>query len=53
MSDDDIDRYREQAEYCRAQAKKATSPKDQDVWLKIVGDWLQMAEEAERRRSRQ
>jgi hypothetical protein len=50
MSEDDTDRYREQAEYCRLQAKNASSPKDQEAWLKIAGDWLQMAEDAERRR---
>ena len=46
----DASRYREQAEYCRRQASKATDPKDMEAWLKVAEDWLQMAEDAKRRR---
>jgi len=49
MNSDDPNRYREQAEYCRTQAKKASDPKDKEAWLKVAADWLQMAEDAERR----
>jgi hypothetical protein len=50
MSSDDPNRFREQAEYCRLQAKKAADLRDKEAWLKIAGDWIHMAEEAERRR---
>jgi len=49
-SDSDPSRFREQAEYCRMQARKASDPKDKEAWLKIAGDWVQMAEDAQRRR---
>jgi hypothetical protein len=52
MSDDDAARFREQAEYCRRQAQRAHDPKDKEVWLKVARDWLQMAMDAERQRSR-
>jgi hypothetical protein len=49
MSSDDASRFREQAEYCRLQAKKASDLRDKEAWLKIAADWIQKAEEAERR----
>jgi hypothetical protein len=51
MSSDDPARYREQAEYCRRQAQRAHDPRDKEAWLKIAGDWLQLASDADRRRS--
>ena len=50
MSSDDPNRFREQAEYCRQQAEKASDPREKEVWLKVAGDWLQKVEDAERRR---
>jgi hypothetical protein len=52
MSTNHPARYREQAEYCRLQATKASDPKDKEPWLKIARDWLQMAEDAEVRKRR-
>jgi hypothetical protein len=52
MSSDDAARYREQAEYCRHQSKMANKPKDKEAWLKVAGDWLNMAEDAEARQDR-
>ena len=46
MTTNEIARYREQAEYCQKQAKKASDPKEKEIWLKIATDWLQMAESA-------
>lgn len=48
--EDDPGGYREQANYCRLQAEKASDPKDKAAWLKVAGDWLQLAEEADHRR---
>ena len=48
--DNDPSYFREQAEYCRLQAQKASEPKDKEVWLKVAGDWLQLAEGAEARK---
>lgn len=50
MISDDTNRYREQAEYCQHQAKKASDPKDKEAWLKIAADWLQMVEAAQVRK---
>jgi hypothetical protein len=49
-NDEDPDRFREQAEYCRLQARKASDPRDKEAWLRVAGDWIEMAEDAERRR---
>ena len=46
----DANRYREQAEYCRAQGRKAISTNDKEAWLKIAEDWLMLAEQASRNR---
>ena len=53
MSGDEIFNYREQAEYCRQQASKARDPTDKAAWLKVAGDWLRMAENAEQRGGRE
>jgi hypothetical protein len=36
-SDDDASHLREQAEYCRLQAQKASGPNDKRAWLKVAG----------------
>jgi hypothetical protein len=48
--DDDIDRYRKQAEECREQAIKAISPLDKEAWLRLAEEWLMLASSAEGRR---
>jgi hypothetical protein len=40
---DEADRFRRQAEEARQQAEKAISPIDKDAWLKVAGEWLELA----------
>jgi hypothetical protein len=49
MPNDDADRFREMADECREQAARSLSPLDKERWLKLAGDWIKMAEEAEKR----
>jgi hypothetical protein len=51
MSDEDIARFRAQAEECR-QAKRSFSPVDKEAWQRMAGEWIQLAQDAERRRNR-
>lgn len=46
---DDVDRYRKQAEECRQQAEKAISLLDKLAWLKVAGEWIKLAQDAETR----
>jgi len=50
MSNDDPVHFREQADYCRRQAERASDPRDKEAWLKVARDWLQMATDTEHRR---
>jgi len=43
MAEDDVERYRMQAEQCREQAARAVSPLDRDAWLRAAEDWLCLA----------
>jgi hypothetical protein len=52
MTDDDTERFRQQAEECRREAKKAISPLDKEAWLKLAADWLRLAQDIEARRNR-
>jgi hypothetical protein len=52
MSDHDIAKFRAQAEECRQQAERAINPLDQEAWLRLAGEWLKMAQEAEKRLDR-
>jgi hypothetical protein len=45
----DEERYRKQAEDCRQMAGKAISPLDKEAWLKLAGDWLRLADDADLR----
>ena len=49
MSDQEIARFRAQAEECRQQAEKAISPLDKEAWLRVAGEWIKLAQETERR----
>jgi len=53
VSAGDASKYREQAEYCRLQAKKAVQASDKAAWLKVSDDWLKLAEDAERDHSKE
>ena len=46
---DDADRFRKQADECREQAELSLSPLDKERWLRLAGDWIRMAQEAEAR----
>ena len=52
MTEDDIERFRQQAEECRREAEKAVSPLDKEAWLKLAADWLRLAQDVEERRNR-
>ncbi len=49
MADDEANRFRKQAEECRGQAAKAISPLDEEAWLRIAAEWIELAQSAERR----
>jgi hypothetical protein len=53
MSDQDIERFRAQADECRAQAERAMNPLDKERWLRLAGDWIKMAQDAEKRLGKQ
>ena len=46
---DDADRFRKQADECREQAERSISPLDKERWLRLAGDWIRMAQDAEAR----
>ncbi len=50
MSEDDVVRFRKQAEECRKQAARAISPLDKEAWLQAAEEWLKLALSAEARR---
>jgi hypothetical protein len=43
-------RFRKQAEECRQQAAKATSPLDEETLLRVAEDWIRLAQSTEERR---
>jgi hypothetical protein len=45
---DDAARFRKQAEEARQYAEKAISPLDKEAWLRVAGEWIKLAESAER-----
>ena len=44
MSDQDIARFRKQAEETRQHAERAISPLDKEAWLRVAGEWIKLAE---------
>ena len=52
MTDTDADRFRKEAEECRKQAERSVSQLDKDYWLRLAADWINLAENAEQRRSK-
>jgi hypothetical protein len=48
LSQADAERYRREAQECRELAEKAESPLDKEAWLQLAGDWLKLAQEADR-----
>jgi hypothetical protein len=52
MSETDVARFRKQAEECRQQAEKAISPLDKEAWLRVAGEWIKLAQDAESKRGK-
>jgi hypothetical protein len=52
MSDEDIARFRSQAKECQLQAERSVRVTDKDAWLRMAGEWIRLAEDAERHRDR-
>jgi hypothetical protein len=50
MSDNDSIRFRKQAEEATEQAAKSISPVAKETWLRIAGEWLKLAQSADRHR---
>ena len=48
MSQEEAKRF-QQANECRQQAEKAISQDAAEAWLRLAGDWMKLAEAAERR----
>jgi hypothetical protein len=46
MANDDANRFREQAEECRQQAEKATSPLGKEAWLRVADEWIKLGQAA-------
>lgn len=49
LSQTDAERYRREAQGCRELAEQCENPRDKEAWLQLAGDWLKLAQEAERR----
>jgi hypothetical protein len=49
MSEQDIAKFRAQADECRQQAERALNPLDKERWLRLAGDWMKMVQEVEKR----
>ncbi len=48
-TDNDGARFRQAAEECREQARRAGKPSDKEQWLRLAADWLRLAEDVEGR----
>jgi hypothetical protein len=48
MSADNTARYRKQADEARQQAERAVSELHKEAWLKVAGEWIQLAQNAEK-----
>ena len=44
--------FRAQAEECRQKAERAISLLNKESWLRLAGEWIKLAQDAEQRRSR-
>jgi hypothetical protein len=44
---DDAPRFHQQAADAQAHAEKAINPLDKEAWLKVAGDWIRLAQNAE------
>jgi hypothetical protein len=46
---DEATRFRKQAEEAQQQAERAVSQLHKEAWLKVAGEWTNLAETAEQR----
>ena len=44
---EDATQYRERAEEARQLAEKFINPLDKEAWLRVAGEWLKLAQNAE------
>jgi hypothetical protein len=49
ISDQDVARFRAQADECRQQAERAINPLDKEAWLRLAGEWIKLAQASEKR----
>jgi hypothetical protein len=52
MAETDAERFRQEAEECRALAASAKKVPDKEAWLRLAADWIKLAETADQRRRR-
>jgi hypothetical protein len=52
MTENDAERFRQEAEECRSLAERSASPLDKEAWLRLAADWIKLAENADQRRRR-
>jgi len=52
MPDSEIARFRARAEECRSQTERSVRQTDKDAWLKMAGEWDQLAQDAEQLRDK-
>jgi hypothetical protein len=44
MTENDVERFRNEAKECRQLAERATNPIDKQAWLRLAEDWIKLAE---------
>ena len=49
ISDQDVARFRAQADECRQQAELAINPLDKEAWLRLAGKWIKLAQASAKR----
>jgi hypothetical protein len=47
MSEQDVARFRAQADECRQQAERTINPIDKESWLRLAGEWIKLAQNSE------
>jgi hypothetical protein len=52
MTETDAERFRQEADECRNLAERSASQLDKEAWLRLAGDWIKLAENAEQRRAK-
>ncbi|WP_187436980.1 hypothetical protein [Bradyrhizobium rifense] len=46
MSEQDVARFRAQADECRRQVERAINPLDKEAWLRLASEWIKLAQKA-------